>query len=93
MDNLARNAMLAKQAGMSYGRWKAMQPVMDVKKPETIPEGWKLCEYCKKPYKPFNGMQRFCEYECREKGYYEKSLANSKRYRENRKERNKNECV
>ena len=25
MDNLARDAMLAKQANMSYGRWKAMQ--------------------------------------------------------------------
>ena len=24
MDNLAREAMMAKQAGMSYGRWKAM---------------------------------------------------------------------
>ena len=35
MDRLARNAMLAKQAGMSYGKWKAMQePVKTVQKEE-----------------------------------------------------------
>lgn len=27
MDRLARNAMLARQAGMTYGKWKAMQYV------------------------------------------------------------------
>lgn len=27
MDNLARNAMLARQANMSYGKWKAMHYV------------------------------------------------------------------
>jgi hypothetical protein len=38
MDNLARNAMLAKQSGLSYGKWKAMQPIVEIKKPE-IQEG------------------------------------------------------
>jgi hypothetical protein len=27
MDNLAMNALLASQAGMSYGQWKALHPV------------------------------------------------------------------
>lgn len=63
MDRLSRNAMLAKQAGMSYGKWKAMQPPVDATK--TIPDGWKACEYCGKPFPP-KSHQRFCEYSCRE---------------------------
>ena len=96
MDNLARNAMLAKQANMSYGKWKALQPVVSAEKPETIPEGWKLCEYCKKPFKPFNGMQRYCEYSCREKGYYERQIETQRRYRERKKaerEGKENGCI
>lgn len=71
MDRLARNAMLAKQAGMSYGKWKAMQP--RVEKP-AIPDGWKTCEYCGKPYKPAKG-KRFCDVVCREAAYKERKAA------------------
>lgn len=46
MDRLARNAMLARQAGMSYGKWKAMQtPVVIIKKPEGL-----VCKYCGKTF-------------------------------------------
>lgn len=59
------NAMLASQAGMSYGKWKALQPVVPIAtKKEEIPEGWKACEYCGKQFKPRNG-KRFCDGECR----------------------------
>lgn len=63
MDNLARNAMLAKQAGMSYGRWKAIQP-QQKKQEDKIPDGWIQCLNCGKPFKP-TPNQKFCEYHCR----------------------------
>ena len=63
MDNLTRDMMLAKQAGMSYGKWKAMQPVVAV-----IPEGWATCEYCGGPFKPIK-KKRFCDSTCRDKAY------------------------
>lgn len=52
--------------GCHYGRWKATQePVKIVK---TIPEGWKKCEYCGKPFKPpAKNHQRFCEVACQKK--------------------------
>ena len=68
MDNLARNAMLARQAGMSYGKWKAMQePVKVENKP--IPKGWKKCEGCGKVFKPNDVRQRFCDVTCRTETY------------------------
>lgn len=63
MDRLARNAMLARQANMSYGKWKAMQPVVEVVKPE-IPEGWSKCEECGVAFKP-KRSKRFCDVTCR----------------------------
>ena len=67
LDNLARNAMLAKQSGLSYGRWKAMQPPQK-EEPKEIPEGWRECEYCGKLFKKFSG-KRFCDVGCWEKSY------------------------
>lgn len=68
MDRLARNAMLARQAGMTYGKWKALQPVVKVEEPE-IPEGCKKCEECGTLFKARNG-KRFCNDECRNKAYW-----------------------
>lgn len=67
MDNLARNAMLARQAGMSYGKWKALQPIVPIEK-KKIPDGWKACEHCGEPFKPKQG-QKFCDIYCRTKAY------------------------
>lgn len=72
MDRLARNAMLARQANMSYGKWKALQPVVELEPEPVIPDGWKRCEACGKPFKPKGGGQRFCEYVCRERYYWRK---------------------
>ena len=85
MDRLARNAMLARQAGMSYGKWKAMQPVVNVKEMKELPEGWIKCECCEKPFKPFSGNQRYCEYMCRERGYAEKMRQQQYEYRQRKK--------
>lgn len=71
MDNLARNAMLAKQAGMSYGQWKAMQKPVKIEK--KVPDGWLVCENCGKAFKPKTKRpQQFCEVECQKKAYSEK---------------------
>ena len=67
MDRLAMNAMLAQQAGVSYGKWKAMQPIVDVV-PTGLPEGFIKCEYCGKAFKKKYG-KRFCDLECRDKAY------------------------
>lgn len=50
MDNLAKEAKLARQAGMSYGKWKAMQNPVKINK--EIPEGWSVCQWCGQPFKP-----------------------------------------
>lgn len=89
MDNLARNAMLAKQAGMSYGKWKALQPVVPIEKKEVVPEGWIRCAYCNKPFKPHNPQQKYCEYMCRERGYAEKAKEVTARYQAKYRERKK----
>lgn len=77
MDRLARNAMLARQAGMSYGQWKALQPVVV---PEKKPEGWPRCEYCGTAFKPFHG-KRFCNWECANAARYKKRAEYMRRYR------------
>lgn len=66
-DKLAQEAAKAMAAGMSYGKWKAMQPRVDVKTP-VIPDGWKTCEYCGKAFKPVQ-RKRFCDAVCRQEAY------------------------
>lgn len=66
MDNLARNAMLAKQAGMSYGQWKSLQPPDKIEK--KIPEGWVVCKWCGKHFKPRTN-QKYCDIDCRVYAY------------------------
>lgn len=85
MDRLARNAMLAKQANMSYGKWKALQPIVPIVREETIPEGYKKCELCGKPFKPYKGLQKYCDGSCRVQAYYEKQLEQQRNYRRKKK--------
>jgi hypothetical protein len=60
--------MLAKQAGMSYGKWKALQPIVPAKK-NDIPEVLSPCEWCGKTFKPRKN-KRFCGSSCRDKARY-----------------------
>lgn len=84
MDKQAKDAAAALAAGMSYGRWKAMQDfpvvieketgkilvldkaVVAEKKAEEIPESWRICKRCGKPFNPnkYGKRQMYCEYEC-----------------------------
>ena len=54
--------MLAREANMTYGKWKALQPVVDIKKLEM--ESWPKCEWCGKPFKKKYG-KKFCDDSCR----------------------------
>ena len=71
-DKLAQDAAAALAAGMSYGKWKAMQdPVKIVKK---IPEGWRVCLWCGKAFKPkTRGPQKYCEAVCQSRASYARS--------------------
>ena len=50
--------------GCHYGAWKATQPKVIPKLDDVIPEGWKRCEWCKKPFKPNVKYQKYCEAGC-----------------------------
>ena len=75
MDRLARNAMLARQANMSYGKWKAMQePVKIVQKEEKH-----YCLNCGKEVFPrIKAAPKYCDSYCgdqyRRKKYMEVSV-------------------
>ena len=79
-DQLAKDAAAARAAGMSYGKWKALQG----ERPETkkeIPEGWRICVYCGKPFKPATWRkQLYCEAYCQKR-------ATEKRYKAQKRRR------
>jgi predicted transcriptional regulator len=80
MDNLAREAMLARQARMTYGRWKAMQKPVQIEK-KAIPDGWLVCQNCGKPFKPTSKRaQKFCEVLCQKEAYAEKLRQRNTKY-------------
>ena len=67
MDQLAKDAAAARAAGMSYGKWKALQePVVEeAPKVVEIPEGWKRCPHCGKIFKPApRKAKKYCEPLC-----------------------------
>ena len=69
-DRLSIDAYNARQAGMSYGQWKALQKPEKVE--PKIPEGWKECERCGRQFNTNRSDQRFCGFECQRVAYYEK---------------------
>ena len=90
MDKLALDAAAALAAGMSYGKWKALQGIkVPEKKVEGIPEGWKACKHCGKPFKPNRASQLYCEIECQRAVAKEKDREQhnerQRKYRERKK--------
>jgi hypothetical protein len=78
--------MLARQAGMSYGKWKAMQPIVPIdKKKETSPDQMRVCPYCGKQFKR-SGKKIYCGDFCRNQHYYERSKEQNKNRRKRKKE-------
>mgnify|MGYP003292499149 CR=1 FL=1 len=73
MDQLTQDCIAARKAGMSYGKWKALQPRVEVVMPkQEEPEAKKelpkrVCLYCGKEFATGHGTKRYCGYDC----YYE----------------------
>lgn len=74
MDNLAKDAMLAKQNGISYGKFIAMRYEKEhtyVKKQEQDVDeekersGYIRCVFCNKYFYPNSGAQKYCSEMCR----------------------------
>lgn len=74
-DKLAHEVSQAIAEGLSYGQWKAKQPFVPYE--AKIPDGWKRCERCGKPFKPMQA-QRFCDIHCRELAYRAKKRSAAK---------------
>lgn len=70
-DKLSQDVAKALAAGMSYGKWKAMQQPVETEK--GLPEGWKICPQCGKKFRSSQG-KKYCEAYCRNQAYYEKDL-------------------
>ena len=90
MDNLARNAFMARQAGMSYGKWKAMQPIVPVVKKETEEtKKMKVCPRCGEKFVPnrFNVRQKYCNTVCQRAAYYENNKAKHAEWQNNCRKR------
>lgn len=88
-DKLSQEVAQALACGMSYGKWKAMQqPVKIEKKP--IPDGWKECKGCGKPFKPHDPRQKYCDTVCRSRindiAFRERRKEIMRKYREKKKE-------
>ena len=69
IDKLAQEVSMAFDAGMSYGKWKAMQDPVMYEKPtdcELV-----VCKYCGKQFKPkVKKRQIYCDIYCQKKAQY-----------------------
>ena len=65
MSNLAMEAMLAREAGMSYGKWKALQTkeVKEVVEKQLDPN-MNICPECGKAFKKRASKQIYCDSYC-----------------------------
>lgn len=88
MDNLAKDAARALEAGMSYGKWKAEHP--HTKGDEIViepPKPTKPCKVCGKAM-PLRGHARsYCSDECAFEGKMMRDAMFKQRKRERVKER------
>lgn len=79
-DKLARENAQALAAGMSYGKWKALQPVTPIK-PKRPAEAYieRVCVQCGCTFVCYNKKERkYCGDRCRNKAYYEREYAKNK---------------
>ena len=69
LDKLSLDMIECEKAGFgcSYGKWKASLANTEDRS-KNLPEGWKICEWCGKWYKPKQqkSNQRYCESVCQQ---------------------------
>ena len=88
MDKLAQDAAAALAAGMSYGKWKAMQdkPVVIEKKKDELEPVKKICKYCGKPFIPRSyRSQLYCDIYCQQEAKKEREHKRIQAWREKKK--------
>ena len=74
-DRLSQEATLAIAAGMSYGKWKAMQPLIDMPTEKISDCRTRACQRCGILFllnKKGNGVKKFCSDDCRDRFYRER---------------------
>ena len=84
VDKLAQDVAKADAAGMSYGKWMAMQHDEKRHEPDELPVGWKICPNCGRRFKSRQG-KRFCDDVCRRQAYADKAREQDKNYRMRKK--------
>ena len=70
-DKLAQDAAKALAAGLSYGKWRAMQQPVQVEKESE--KDYKTCPNCGKKFKAGRN-KKFCDAYCRNQAYYDKEM-------------------
>lgn len=66
LDRLTEESNKALAAGMSYGKWKAMQNPTVVEKPDQKAKAVLVCSRCGKKFPVFDNRKRkFCSEKCR----------------------------
>lgn len=71
-DKLTQENAQALAAGMSYGKWKALQPVaVEEKKPPKPIYNMRVCVICGLEYRGSeNGKQKYCSKKCAREAVY-----------------------
>ena len=72
-DKLSQEVSMALAAGMSYGKWKAMQTPTVIEKPKPKARAMQVCEHCGSEFPVFdNRKRRYCSDMCRVAQNYER---------------------
>lgn len=72
LDKLAQDAIAAQKAGMSYGKWKAMQEPVVIK-PKPLPGVVRMvvCRHCGKEFPVYHNKYKvYCSDQCRMEGWH-----------------------
>lgn len=86
-DILSIEAGKALAAGMTYGKWKALNYKPVEKEPEPLPQYISVCQNCRQQFEHYTShAKKFCCDKCRNAFHYRRN------YRL-RKEREQNECL
>ena len=90
LDKLSLDMIQCKKDGFGvhYGAWKATQKPVEIEKP-ALPEGWRVCEWCGKPFKPKTKRPtKYCEVYCQNEAQRERYRQRNANYMRNYRERN-----
>jgi hypothetical protein len=74
--------------GVHYGKWKAMQKPTKIE-PKGIPDGWRVCVWCGKAYKPKTKRATlYCEVYCQNEALRARAKQKRAKYMQDYRERN-----